>query len=68
MGRGIGMILEKNPMDCVREISKIDQDDTLLDAMKANVNRLKRESDQTVIGQVLAPVSYTHLDVYKRQV
>ena len=54
VGRGIGMILEKNPMDCVREISKIVQDDTLLDAMKANVNRLKREYDQTVIGQVLA--------------
>ncbi|WP_373266835.1 MGDG synthase family glycosyltransferase [Hungatella hathewayi] len=54
VGRGIGMILEKNPMDCVREISKIVQDDTLLDAMKANVDRLKREYDQTVIGQVLA--------------
>ena len=54
VGRGIGMILEKNPMDCVREISKIVHDDTLLDAMKANVDRLKREYDQTVIGQVLA--------------
>lgn len=41
-------------MDCVREISKIVHDDTLLDAMKANVDRLKREYDQTVIGQVLA--------------
>lgn len=52
--RGIGMILEKNPAACVREISKIMEDDTLLEAMKRNVNRLKREYDQAVIGQVLA--------------
>lgn len=52
--RGIGLVLEKDPASCVREISKIVQDDTLLEAMRKNVIRLKREYDQTAIGRVLA--------------
>lgn len=51
---GIGMVLEKDPTSCVREISKIIEDDTLLEAMRANVMRLKREYDQTAISRVLA--------------
>lgn len=56
MNRGIGMILEKNPSACVREISSIVQNDTLLAMMKANVENLKREYDQASIGKMITLV------------
>lgn len=55
--RGIGMILEKNPSDCVREIRDIVQNDSLLATMKKNVDNLKREYDQAAIGKVLSIIN-----------
>lgn len=61
---GIGMILEKNPASCVREISIIIQDDSLLNDMKNNVMQLKQQYDQGMIGQILSCLSAEGREVY----
>ena len=43
--------------------NEYDADQTLSETIKSAENHIKKLYDKTVVG----PVSYTHLDVYKRQ-
>ncbi|MEG1145604.1 MAG: glycosyltransferase [Clostridium sp.] len=63
INQGIGMVLEKHPEACVREISEIIQDHVLMDGMKRNLERLQQEYDQTSIRRMLSLIGERDMEV-----